>query len=276
MTARIRALREERGWSQSDLAQRAAVSRQLVSAVESGRHVPNVSAAIAIARALGVAVENLFAEPIRSVVSVFDEDMTLTGQTAPSLRTDLRNQQTRSTASSPVSVAHVGDLLVAIPAQHGVVNAERWALADAVITADRGVEILDDAQRDGFVIAGCDPALGVIADLVERQSRHRILTAHASTGRSIAALAAGRVHAVVVHAPAGELPVPPIAVRRWHLARWQVGVASGRTAGVPSISEIAERQIRVVQRDQGASTQLAFTRALNAHRCASSDPRTGS
>lgn len=242
------------------------MSRQLVGAVESGRHLPNVHAAIAIAQVLGVAVEELFAEPTQQVVSIFGDALSASDPTRDQTRDQSRDQSRLSPArpvmSSVVALAQVGESLVAVPAQHGVVNAERWALADAMVTADGAVEMLADAQRDGFVIAGCDPGLGVLADLVERRSRHRILTAHASTGRSIAALAAGRVHAVVVHAPAGELPVPPIAVRRWHFARWQVGVTSGRSTGVPSISEIAERRLRVVQRDPGAGTQLAFTRAL--------------
>jgi molybdate-binding protein len=58
------------------------------------------------------------------------------------------------------------------------------------------------------------------------------------------------------------LPEAPVTVRRWHLARWQVGLASGRSSGVPSVEEIAERRLRVVQRDAGAGTQLAFSRAL--------------
>ncbi|HEX6420566.1 MAG TPA: helix-turn-helix domain-containing protein, partial [Acidimicrobiales bacterium] len=60
MTDRIRALRAARGLSQRDLSERAGVSRQLVGAVEAGRHVPNVRAALALARALEVPVERLF------------------------------------------------------------------------------------------------------------------------------------------------------------------------------------------------------------------------
>jgi molybdate-binding protein len=152
---------------------------------------------------------------------------------------------------------------VAIPADHGVVSAERWAWADATVSADGAVQMLDDGATDGLVIAGCDPALGVWADLTHRHTGHRMLTVHASTGRSLDALAARRVDGVVVHAPARQMPDAPVPVRRWHLAKWQVGVASGRAAGVPSVTEIAERGLKVVQRDAGASTQLAFARALH-------------
>jgi molybdate-binding protein len=114
------------------------------------------------------------------------------------------------------------------------------------------------------VVAGCDPVLGLVAALVERTSPHRLVCAHASTGDAVTALAAGRVHGVVVHAVAGDLPPPPVAVRRWHLARWQVGLASGRRSGPPTVAELAERRPRVVQREAGAGTQRALERALAA------------
>lgn len=230
------------GWTQAELAERAGVSRQLVGAVEAGRHVPSVAAALALARAMGRSVEEVFAERSGSPVPVVGDGL--------------------PTPGSPVIVARVGDSVVAVPARHGVASSERWELADATVTATGELAMLADGVDDGLVIAGCDPALGVLAGLVERGTRYRVVTVHASTGRSIDALSAGRVHGVVVHAPAGALPVPPVPVRRWHLARWQVGVASGRVSGVPSVEEIAERRLRVVQRDDGAGTQLAFVRAL--------------
>jgi molybdate-binding protein len=143
-----------------------------------------------------------------------------------------------------------------------VASAEQWELADATVTASGELAMLPGGTDDGLLVAGCDPALGVLAGLVERSTRHRVVTVHASTGRALDALSAGRVHGVVVHAPPGALPQPPVPVRRWHLARWQVGLASRRTTGVPPVEEIAERRLRVVQREEGATTQQAFARAL--------------
>lgn len=241
MSASIRSAREAIGWSQGELAVRAGVSRQLIGAVEAGRHQPNVVAAVAIARALGRSVEELFAAADDAAVAVLGDHLPPDG--------------------SPVSVARVGDVIVAIPTEHGVTSSERWAVVDATIDGG-GIVMLPAGTDDGIVIAGCDPALGMLADLVGRDARHRVLTPHASTGQSLAALRAGRVHGVVVHAPQGELPSAPTTVRRWHLARWRVGLASSRAAGVPSVEEIADRRLRVVQRDAGAGTQVAFDRAL--------------
>lgn len=238
----MRALREVRGWSQGELAERAGVTRQLVGAVETGRHSPNVAAAIGLARALDVTVEELFAIEAERVVDVLG-DVVLSG--------------------SPVVTARVGDRLVAVPVAHRVESSESWGIADAV-TGEAGVSWLPGGTAAGFVVAGCDPVLGMIAGLVERTSSHRLVTVHASTGRSVEALAAGRVHGVLVHAPTGDLPVPPVPVRRWHVSSWQVGLASAQRSGPPSVTELAERRTRVVQRDQGAGSQRALTRALRA------------
>src|SRR6202030_4317371 len=55
---RVRAYRRERNWSQADLAQRAAISRTAVSAIEINRLVPSVAAALALAAAFGCTVED--------------------------------------------------------------------------------------------------------------------------------------------------------------------------------------------------------------------------
>ena len=60
MKNRIRVARAERMMSQADLAERVGVSRQAINAIENDRHDPSVSLAFDIARALGVAITDLF------------------------------------------------------------------------------------------------------------------------------------------------------------------------------------------------------------------------
>jgi putative molybdopterin biosynthesis protein len=57
---RLRLARQARGFSQQQLAGMAAVSRQAVSAVEAGHSDPSLRVALAVARALGNTVEELF------------------------------------------------------------------------------------------------------------------------------------------------------------------------------------------------------------------------
>ena len=57
---RLRLARQARGFSQQQLAGMAGVSRQAVSAVESGLSDPSLRVALALARALGLTVEEMF------------------------------------------------------------------------------------------------------------------------------------------------------------------------------------------------------------------------
>ena len=67
MRNRLKVMRAERDWTQSDLADRLEVSRQTVNAIETGRMVPSVLLALKLARALGVSVDALFSIDDQSV-----------------------------------------------------------------------------------------------------------------------------------------------------------------------------------------------------------------
>ena len=58
--ARLRLARQARGFSQQQLATMAGVSRQAVSAVESGQSDPSLRAALRLTQALGMTVEEVF------------------------------------------------------------------------------------------------------------------------------------------------------------------------------------------------------------------------
>jgi transcriptional regulator with XRE-family HTH domain len=58
--AGLRLARQARGFSQQQLAGMAGVSRQAVSAVESGHSDPSLRVALALGQALGLSVEELF------------------------------------------------------------------------------------------------------------------------------------------------------------------------------------------------------------------------
>lgn len=60
MINRVRELRAEHAWSQADLAERLDVSRQTVNAIETGRYLPSLPLAFAIARFFGRRIEEIF------------------------------------------------------------------------------------------------------------------------------------------------------------------------------------------------------------------------
>ena len=65
MNNRLRVLRAERDWSQGDLAERLAVSRQSVNAIETGRYDPSLPLAFRIAELFDLSIEEVFASPTR-------------------------------------------------------------------------------------------------------------------------------------------------------------------------------------------------------------------
>ena len=57
---RVKQYRKAARMTQSQLAERAGISRQTISDIETGKHDPTISVALLLARALGVKVDNLF------------------------------------------------------------------------------------------------------------------------------------------------------------------------------------------------------------------------
>lgn len=60
MKNRLKVLRAERDWSQSDLAGRLEVSRQSVNAIETGKYDPSLPLAFRIARLFDLPIEAIF------------------------------------------------------------------------------------------------------------------------------------------------------------------------------------------------------------------------
>jgi putative transcriptional regulator len=63
MRSRLRALRQERDWTQEALAMRVGVSRYAINALETERHSPSLDLAFRLAAAFGLAVEEVFPNP---------------------------------------------------------------------------------------------------------------------------------------------------------------------------------------------------------------------
>jgi DNA-binding XRE family transcriptional regulator len=235
-------LRERRlacGLTQTELALRAGVSRQLIAAVEAGRNTPAVDAALGLARALATTVEELFAERLPRVVAVLGGAW-------------------RDGAA--VRVGRVADQLVAAElADHGIAGAT-WAYPDGVVAGGE-LRMFPAARPAGVVVAGCDPAIGVAEAMLAGLGPQSLLAVSAASGTALRALHRGRVHAAIVHGLPDALPKPPISVARWHLARWRVGLAVTPRLRGSSFEAVLRSKLPVAQRDAAAASQQAFERA---------------
>lgn len=241
--ARAIALRDARsqvGLSQAALAAAAGISRQAVGAIEGGRHRPGVDAALRIAQAVGRPVEELFGTTAQPAVPVLTEE---------------------AREGVPVLAAWVGERLVHAPAAAGL-SVEGWPQPNAVVEDGRP-RLLPGADFGGFVVVGCDPAIGLAAAMSPGQGPRRVMAVSGSSAIALAALRDGRTHAAVVHSPAERLPSPPVDVLRFHLARWRVGLAS-RGQRARTVAEVCGPRVRVVQRENGAESQKAFAAAVAA------------
>ncbi len=215
------------------------MSRQLVAAAEAGANVPATGAALALARALATTVEALFAVPAGTPVPVLSEP--------------LRD-------GAAVRVGRVGERIVAaeLP-DHGTAGAA-WAAADGLIESGE-LRLFPRAMPAGLVMAGCDPALGVAEAMLRGLGSRSLLAVPAATGTALEALARGRVHAAVVHAPTDRFPAPAQPIVRWKLARWQVGIGLAARSG--SLEGVLRSRRPLVGRDRAASSQQALERAAD-------------
>jgi putative transcriptional regulator len=61
--SRLRDLREQRDWSQGELARRLGVSRQTVNAIETEKYDPSLPLAFKVSRVFRLPIERIFQEP---------------------------------------------------------------------------------------------------------------------------------------------------------------------------------------------------------------------
>jgi molybdate-binding protein/DNA-binding XRE family transcriptional regulator len=276
--ARLRLARQARGFSQQQLAGMADVSRQAVSAVESGHSDPSLRVALALARALGMTVEELFGpgDPTRPVPAV---------PVAP-LAGGLER----------VALAPVGDHLVALPlrmdtaAGMGFIPAGGLAVQAGVACPPASAGARQDARtqrhvnggentiavrpigppRPTLVVAGCDPALPLLATpLGLLDPPVAFAWWPCGSAEALRLAAAGLVHAAGVHlrdarggynvAAAGELPGGASVVG---FTAWREGlVTRPELAGTATgLDAIARHRLRLVNREQGAEARRVLDR----------------
>jgi putative molybdopterin biosynthesis protein len=238
----------------------AGVSRPTIYAMEAGSYIPNTAVGLRLARALGVSVEDLFSLRERPESKRPSEDVTL----LPSLGVLHRGQ--------PVQLCDVDGHLVAAPA-----IPASWCLpaSDAVISAPSPVGSKakvhlhepDKDFRNRLLLAGCDPAMAVLARYLQLAGIDLILV-HENSSQSLSLLKRGHVHIAGTHLrdeTTGESNVsaiknlfPADSVAAISFAAWEEGlvVANGNPKHIEGVQDLARKSITCLNREPGAGSRF--------------------
>ena len=125
-----------------------------------------------------------------------------------------------------------------------------------------------------LLIAGCDPAVSILADwLARRRSPVIAVAIRCSSGKALATLVSGGVHVAGVHLRdprSGEYNLKPVREMIGHrsttvinFARWELGlaVARGNPLNIQGFADLARPQITIVNREIGSGARLALDEA---------------
>ncbi len=263
---RLAQIRKSRGVGASDLARRVHVSRQTIYAIEAGTYVPNTEVALNLARELEVTVDELFLLQEVSPKSPQSLAAELLGATVPS-------------KGQPVRICQIGSRWVGVPVSSAPYYMPE---ADGVIKragrtngrVDLVVFAKEEAAQKRLVLAGCDPATGLLSRMVERISGVEVISAAASSKLALTWLSEGKVHIAGSHLEdpkTGEFNVPFIRKQFPDedfsvvtFARWEEGLitASGNPKGVRKVEDLARKSIRFVNREPGSGSRALLDKLL--------------
>jgi len=255
----LRLARQARGFSQQQLAGMAGVSRQAVSAVESGLSDPSLRVALALARALGMTVEELF------------------GPGGPASPVTARPVAPLGDEHARVALAPIGDAFVALPLSGASASRAGFLPADGLAQGSGGngtrpVQPIGP-PRPTLVAAGCDPAMPLLETPLARLDPPIALTWWPCPSHEALRLAAdGLVHVAGMHlrGPSGEYNTGPAAGLLPQggevvgFCSWREGIVLRPDAadGVAGLADVARRGLRLVNREQGSEARIVLDREL--------------
>ncbi len=263
---RLAQIRKSRGVGASDLARRVHVSRQTIYAIEAGTYVPNTETALHLARELEVTVDELFS-------------LQEGAQNSPEALAAEVLSVTPPARGQPVRICQMGSRWVSVP-----VTASPYLMpeADGIVKrtgrisgrADLVVFAKEEAAQKRLVLAGCDPATGLLARMVEKISGVEIVSAAASSKLALTWLKDGKVHIAGSHledSKTGEFNLPFIRkefpeedLSVVTFARWEEGlvITAGNPKGIRKLEDLARKNIRFVNRELGSGSRALLDKLL--------------
>lgn len=248
---RLKPMRQSKGWSQTQLAERVGVKRQAIYDMESGKYIPNTALALKLARELDCKVEELFYEKptdIQQPVTVVET---------------FEDKDTR------VEVTNIRGRLVGFPLGGKRVFDHGFRPADGLLTANgKMVQLLypEESINQSIVLLGCDPAFSILgAHILRYASRVRMHCRFSSSHNALQGLAAGHAHIAGTHLHnrrPGEANVRlarsllkgmNAKVIAFSLMEEGLVVAPGNPHGIRDVKDLATGRVRLINREKGAA-----------------------
>ena len=261
--------RQRRGYSAAALAKSVGVSRQTIYAIEAGGYIPNTVLSLHLARALEVAVEDLFSLEHASPPPAATREVELlpgAESVQPGQPVQLCRVDKRVLGSAPDSAA--------------------WNLppADAVMvsTASRSKRRArgrvqpfqsDESLTNRLLVAGCDPGISVLARHAQRAGVELVL-AHRNSSQSLNLLKQGYVHIAGSHLrdeATGESNVPAVkkifpgeSVAMISFAVWEEGMVTlkGNPKRIRSAEDLSRKNVTLINREPGSGSRFLLDSIL--------------
>jgi molybdate-binding protein/DNA-binding XRE family transcriptional regulator len=275
---RVREQRLSRQWSQAELAARAGISRAAVSAIEGERLVPSVAAALSLASVFECSVEDLFganSETETSTQWAWPPTMLSGGRQSPGFAQASGHIRYWSgtiqgrTFFYPVEATPLGEL-----PHDGVADPSSASPLAVRTTVTRGqVAARHRSASQTLIMAGCDPAAGLLARLYEQASGYRMLVFSRSSRQALELLQQGLVHVAGVHLASSEehdgnaAPVRKILSQPAKLLRvteWEDGIALGSgLSAVSSVRAVLRNRLTWIGREPGSGARQCLDELLD-------------
>jgi molybdate-binding protein/DNA-binding XRE family transcriptional regulator len=270
----LKALRTEKGFSQSELATRAGITRQAVSSIESNLYLPTTSVALCLASVLACRVEDLFslaaAEDI--VEGKLIGHLPQSDAKASPIRVKVATVRKRTVVRP---VMGLGELLsYTVPADGYVIEAHgqtSGAMVRVKLSRDR------QAIEQEISVAGCDPAIFLAGEhLRRRKDQTSVVGWTMGSMAALHALQRGEVHVAGLHLfdpVTGEsnLPFLKRSLKGSEhdvvtFATWEEGflVRPGNPKSIRTAADLAEAAVTLVNREEGAGARLLLDQRLRA------------
>jgi len=259
-------IRTRRAIAAAELARRVGVSRQTIYAIEAGDYVPNTTVALQLARVLEVGVEEIFA--------LADETAAIPKPAAVEMLGEAVHP------GQPVQLCRVGKHTVGVsaaPPNWGLTWADGMIADAAAPDSSRApVEVFEDNPRDEkrLLIAGCDPAISLLAQYLVRAEGVETVLAPCASRQALEWLKQGKAHIAGSHWKddrSGEYNLPLVkklfpqgGVQVVTFAIWEEGlvVARGNPKSIRGVEDLARKDVSIKNREEGAGSRQLLDKRM--------------